>query len=254
MSNVSGGYGLFSREVVMAAGGYGSDSFAEDMDMLLRIMGYCCENNIDYRVVQIPKVCCRTDGPGNIRMLDRQRTRWGCGLIQTFHYHFHMLCNHKYHRVGLITRPYVFVFEFLAPVIEAVGFFMFIYLAITGGINWEMAWLIFAAIYTFSVMLSFVVIFYTYEAKCTYTSLKSFVPLMLAALVEPFLYHPMLVFFSIKGYFNYLTGKKAVWHSIARKGYKSGDAQTGGTYSPTPSNTTTDTDAGQLSGVGPIPS
>ena len=56
MSNVSGGYGLFSREVVMAAGGYGSDSFAEDMDMLLRIMGYCCENNIDYRVVQMPKV------------------------------------------------------------------------------------------------------------------------------------------------------------------------------------------------------
>ncbi len=39
----------------MAAGGYGSDSFAEDMDMLLRIMGYCCENNIDYRVVQIPR-------------------------------------------------------------------------------------------------------------------------------------------------------------------------------------------------------
>ena len=77
---------------------------------------------------------------------------------------------------------------------------------------------------------------------------------MLAALVEPFLYHPMLVFFSIKGYFNYLTGKKAVWHSIARKGYKSGDAQTGGTSSPNPSNTTTDTDAGQLSGVGPIPS
>ena len=254
MSNVSGGYGLFGRQVVMAAGGYGSDSFAEDMDMLLRIMGYCCENNIDYRVVQIPKVCCRTEGPGNIRMLNRQRTRWGRGLIQTFHYHFHMLGNHKYHRVGLITLPYVFVFEFLAPVIEAVGFFMFIYLAITNGINWEMAWLIFAAIYTFSVMLSFVVIFYTYEAKCTYTSLKSFVPLMLAALVEPFLYHPMLVFFSIKGYFNYLTGKKAVWHSIARKGYKSGDAQADGTSSPNSSNTTTDTDAGQLAGVGPIPS
>src|SRR3712207_9188760 len=81
MSNVSGGYGLFRRDVVMAAGGYGSDSFAEDMDMLLRIMGYCCENNVEYKVVQIPKVCCRTEGPGNIRMLNRQRTRWGRGQI-----------------------------------------------------------------------------------------------------------------------------------------------------------------------------
>src|SRR3712207_9507237 len=61
MSNVSGGYGLFRRDVVMAAGGYGSDSFAEDMDMLLRIMGYCCENNVEYKVVQIQigRASCR---------------------------------------------------------------------------------------------------------------------------------------------------------------------------------------------------
>lgn len=233
MSNVSGGYGLFRRDVVMAAGGYGSDSFAEDMDMLLRIMGYCCENNVEYKVVQIPKVCCRTEGPGNIRMLNRQRTRWGRGLIQTFHYHYHMLLNPKYRRVGLITLPYVFVFEFLAPVIEFVGFFISIYLGMTGGLNWDMAWMIFLAIYTFSLMLSFVVIFYTYKAKCTYTDFKSFVPLMLAAACEPFFYHPMLVFFSIKGYFNYITGKKAVWVSIARKGYASSNNNKSG---QTPSN------------------
>ena len=34
MPNVSGGYGLFDTQVVIAAGGYGYDSFAEDMDML----------------------------------------------------------------------------------------------------------------------------------------------------------------------------------------------------------------------------
>lgn len=53
MPNVSGGYGLFNREIAIAAGGYNSDSFAEDMDMLIRMVGYCCDFSRKYRVVQI---------------------------------------------------------------------------------------------------------------------------------------------------------------------------------------------------------
>lgn len=63
MPNVSGGYGLFDREIVIAAGGYSPDSFAEDMDMLIRMVGYCCDFSIPYRVVQIPQTCCWTEGP-----------------------------------------------------------------------------------------------------------------------------------------------------------------------------------------------
>ena len=50
MNNVSGGYGLFSTEVVINAGGYSSTSFAEDMDMITRMVAYCCDFHRPYRV------------------------------------------------------------------------------------------------------------------------------------------------------------------------------------------------------------
>ena len=48
MPNVSGGYGMFDRKIVIAAGGYSPDSFAEDMDMLVRMVGYCCDFSLPY--------------------------------------------------------------------------------------------------------------------------------------------------------------------------------------------------------------
>lgn len=43
--------------------------------------------------------------------------------------------------------------------------------------------------------------------------------IVLAAFLEPFLYHPFIVFFSIRGYFNYLVNKRAVWGEMTRKGF-----------------------------------
>lgn len=62
MPNVSGGYGMFDRKIVIAAGGYSPDSFAEDMDMLVRMVGYCCDFSLPYQVIQIPQTCCWTEG------------------------------------------------------------------------------------------------------------------------------------------------------------------------------------------------
>lgn len=223
MSNVSGGFGLFNRDIVIKAGGYSADSFAEDMDVLLRITGYCCESDIPYKVVQIDKVCARTEGPSSVTLLKRQRTRWGRGLIQTFHRHYNKVANPIYKRVGLITLPYILIYEFLAPVIEIFGFTMFLYLAFTGGVNWPSAVAIFAAIYVFSMMLNLVVLFYTYRSRSTYTELRYFLRLAIAGFFEPIVYHPMIVFFSISGYINYLRGTKAVWVAMTRTGFAKKD-------------------------------
>ena len=220
MNNVSGGYGLFSTEVVVNAGGYSSTSFAEDMDMLTRMIAYCCDFNRPYRVVQIPHNCCWTEGPSNIKMLYRQRTRWGRGLIQLMWEHRRLLFNHKYKRLGLISMPYTFLFEFLAPIIEIVGFGMTVYLAFTGGISWFSFFVTFLAIYVFSYMLSTFVVFYDYILGSSYTSRLSYLKLLLAAAFEPIIYHPLIVISSLVGYFRYITRQKAVWVSMERTGMK----------------------------------
>lgn len=220
MNNVSGGYGLFSTQVVINAGGYSSTSFAEDMDMLTRMISYCCDFKQKYRVVQIPHTCCWTEGPSNLKMLYRQRVRWGRGLIQLMHEHHRVLFNPKYKRLGMISMVYTFLFEFLAPIIESFGAMAMIYLGITGGINWDTFFVTFFAIYAFSFMLSSFVVFYDYILGCSYTSVKSYLKLMLAAALEPIIYHPIIVYCSIMGYFKYITRQKAVWKSMERTGMK----------------------------------
>ena len=69
LQNVSGGFGMFDRDIVIKAGGYDGDSFAEDMDMVARMIRYMCDAGEDYRIVQIPETCCWTEGPPNIKVL-----------------------------------------------------------------------------------------------------------------------------------------------------------------------------------------
>ena len=221
MPNVSGGYGLFDREIVIAAGGYSPDSFAEDMDMLIRMVGYCCDFSIPYRVVQIPQTCCWTEGPPNMKVLARQRVRWGRGLIQTFARHKRFVFNRKYRQMGMLTLPYLLIFEFISPVIEFFGILTLLFLALTGAVNWGTALIIFLAIYAFCITLAIVVIFYDYTLGGSYKRFKEYLWILMAALLEPFIYHPMVVFFSLKGYWNYFVKKKAVWGEMTRKGYAS---------------------------------
>ena len=219
MPNVSGGYGMFDREVVINAGGYTADSLAEDMDMLIRIVGYCCDAGRKYRIVQIPETCCWTEGPSNIKTLYRQRTRWGHGLIQTFARYYHMMCKPRYRQLGLITLPYVFLFEFLAPLIEIVGILTFIYLAFTGGVNWTSALVIFLLVYSFCLLISIVVIFHDYLRGRSYDGILSYIKLVVAALLEPFLYHPIVTVCSIVGYIRFLRSKEVKWGTMTRKGF-----------------------------------
>ena len=220
MNNVSGGYGLFNTEVVLSTGGYASDSFAEDMDIITRMMGFCCEQKRPYRVVQIPHTCCWTEGPSTVKVLKRQRNRWGRGLIQHMWKHRYMLFNPKYKTLGMVTMPYTLVFEFLAPIIEGIGIVTLICLAITNGIDWKAFWVLMAAVYVFSLVLSAFVIFYDYMAGGSYNRSTSYLKLMIAALLEPLVYHPMIVWFSLQGYYNYLTGRAAVWGEMTRTGTK----------------------------------
>ena len=220
MPNVSGGYGLFNTEVAILAGGYTPDSFAEDMDMLWRMIGYCCEFKRPYKVVQIPHTCCWTEGPSTLKIFTRQRIRWGRGLIQHVHRERRMLFNPRYGRLGMITFPFTFLYEFLAPVIEFFGAITFIYLFIIGGINWEAFWIILACIYTFSVMLSQFIVFYDYLLGGSYTNNSNYFKLIIAAILEPIFYHPLIVMCSLRGYFNYLIGTKTVWGDMQRQGVK----------------------------------
>ncbi|MDP5094000.1 MAG: glycosyltransferase [Polaribacter sp.] len=218
--NVSGGLGMFDKEIAIKAGGYGADSHAEDMDMMTRMAAHMMNNRLDYKIGYIPLSCCWTEGPPNIQILGRQRTRWASGLFQMFTDHRKILFNPNYKRLGLITFPYIFIFEFLAPIIEAFGILFTIFLFLYGYINWSFAPLILLYSYTFAIMISCVVIIWDQMTFKYYNTTREVLSLFLTAFIEPILYHPMIMFFSLKGYYSFITSRELAWGTMTRQGFE----------------------------------
>ncbi|MBW2962865.1 glycosyltransferase family 2 protein [Mesonia aestuariivivens] len=216
--NVSGGLGLFDKEVAIRAGGYDGKSHAEDMDLITRMISYMINNKQKYVVDYIPLSCCWTEGPPNLNILARQRVRWSAGLLQLFTVHRKILFNPKYKRIGLVVFPYAFIFEFLAPLVELGGIISIIYLLFFGKINWDFALIIFLFSYCFTVMISTLVVIWDNITFKYYRNFTEVLKLILVAFLEPILYHPLITFFGIRGYLKFLFSKELKWGTMTRKG------------------------------------
>lgn len=217
--NVSGGFGLFDRNVVVAAGGFDSASHAEDMDMTVRMVAYMRENKKAYRIVQCPYSLCWTEGPPNIKVLNRQRTRWGRGMLQFIIDHRKFFLNKDYGRLGFLVMPYIVFFEFLAPIIEFTGFLFLLFLLFTNQINFDTFWMMIAYAYLIGLSVSIVTVSYDLVLGKLYKNFWEYLKLVLFSAFEAILYHPLVVIFTLRGYVQYLTRKNFKWGQMTRQGF-----------------------------------
>ena len=225
LQNVSGGFGLFDTEVAIKSGGYDGDSFAEDMDLICRMVRYMCDSGEDYQVVQIPETCCWTEGPSSVKVLMRQRIRWARGLLQIFTVHRDMLWNRNYRQFGFFTMPYVFIFEFLAPIIEFTGYLVLISLFFRGEVNTVTMLVVFFAIYSFAQLLTMCIISMDIYIGSGFKRKLDYIWFGIASMLEPIFYHPILVFAAIRGYIKQIFGAQMVWGNMVRKGVNAQPAQ-----------------------------
>jgi len=217
--NVSGGFGLFDTSVVISTGGFDSGSHAEDMDMTVRMVAYMRENNKPYRIVQCPYTCCWTEGPPNLKVLNRQRTRWGRGLLQFMIDHRRLLFNKDYGRLGLLVMPYILIFEFLAPIIEFTGLIVMGYLLFTHQINFDTFWMMLLYAYLIGFTVSVITVSCDLILGKLYKNFSEYLKLVLFSAFEAILYHPLIVIFTLRGYIQYLTRSDFKWGKMTRKGF-----------------------------------
>jgi cellulose synthase/poly-beta-1,6-N-acetylglucosamine synthase-like glycosyltransferase len=130
---VSGAFGLFRRETVIAAGGYRTDTLGEDLELVVRLHRTCRKAGRPYRIVYVPDPVCWTEAPESLRYLRKQRRRWQRGCIEALLFNKVMLFNPRYRTAGLLALPSMLVFEVLGPVIELSGYAVSIY-AVTVGV------------------------------------------------------------------------------------------------------------------------
>ena len=192
--------------------------------MIARMIRYMCDSGESYRIVQIPEICCWTEGPSNLKILSRQRTRWGRGLLQMFQVHRDMVFNPAYRQYGLFTLPYIMVFELFAPLIEFTGYLMILWLFLIQAINYHTIWIVFLSLYCFAQFLSLTIISIDSFVAHGFKKQRDYLWLFLASLLEPFLYHPLNVFFSLRGYWKHIWGRRMVWGAMTRKGFQPAEA------------------------------
>ena len=81
-----------------------------------------------------------------------------------------------------------------------------------------MAGLMLAFVYSFGITLSVITISYDIKIKIQYSSISDYFKLIGYSILEPILYHPLILSFSLKGYYSYLTSKTFEWGNMTRQG------------------------------------
>ncbi|WP_132051680.1 glycosyltransferase family 2 protein [Pseudocnuella soli] len=215
---ISGAFGAFDREIVIAAGGYDHKTVGEDMELVVRMRRYMEERNLAYKVAYIPDPLCWTEAPASFKILGRQRNRWTRGTIETLKMHRKMFFNPRYGVLGLLSYPYWFFFELLAPIVEASGLIFFIICIILGATNWSFFAALFLLVYSFSVLYSVFAILMEVMTYNQYKKRSEILRLFITAMVEPFIFHPFVVWAAIMGNIDLLR-KKNAWGEMSRQGF-----------------------------------
>lgn len=126
---VPGAVGAWRRDLLEKAGGFTSDTLAEDQDLTLKVrrLGY----NIGYEEDAI----AWTEAPDTLGGLAKQRFRWSFGTLQCMWKHRGALFNPRYGALGFVAMPNVWIFQILFPLISPVMDLMFVWSLISAGLE-----------------------------------------------------------------------------------------------------------------------
>ncbi|GAB2630761.1 glycosyltransferase [Belliella aquatica] len=215
---ISGAFGFFKRDLVMKVGGYFPKTVGEDMELVVRMRRYMEENKLPYKVGFIPDPLCWTEVPESEQVLSRQRNRWMRGTIETLQLHQKIRLNPEYGIMGMVSYPFWAIFEKMAPIFEILGVIYTIAMIITGDISALYFIGLFILIYFFAIMISSFSILYEEIAYNNYKSSKDLNKLIKTILIEPFVIHPKLMWWGLKGHWDFIKGKGG-WGVMIRKGF-----------------------------------
>ena len=215
---ISGAFGLFRRDYVLAIGGYRTGTVTEDMDLVVRLHRYLHDNGIHAELPFIPDPVAWTEVPVSVAVLARQRERWHRGLIATLVTHRDMLFNRKYGLPGLVGFPFFVFGEMLAPAIEVVGYGITIAGLMIGAVDLQFALLFLVVALGYGSLLSVWVVMLDELSFKRYERRSDLLRLLSRAFIEALGFRQLTVWFRVQGFWRYLRGVQS-WGAMTREGF-----------------------------------
>ncbi|CAN7215114.1 glycosyltransferase [Paenibacillus sp. LjRoot153] len=216
---ISGAFGVFQKEKIIAVGGYRGGYPGEDMNIVIKLHRYCLDNKIPYRVAFCPDAVCWTQAPDSYRILSSQRKRWGRGNLKNMiEEGIHMVLRPKYKIFGLLTLPYNIVFETLNPYFRLSGLLAILGYWMLNMTDWYTV-VIFSLVNLFSCFaLSLGALFIEETAFSRYPKLRDLNKMILYSLLMFAGYRQIGVWWRLNGHVQFLRNNNS-WGTMVRTNF-----------------------------------
>jgi cellulose synthase/poly-beta-1,6-N-acetylglucosamine synthase-like glycosyltransferase len=218
---VSGALGLFSREAVMAAGGYRTDTLGEDMELVMRLQRWARRKGRHRAVRFVSSAVAWTEVPETLRTLARQRMRWHQGLAESLWLNRGLLGRESFSGAQAVAFASQVLFELLGPVIELLGLALFIALLVAGRVDGPFT-LLYGSLWVFGGAISSFLGLVLEVLVCPrYQRGQDLFRLLVYALAESLGYRQLTAWWRARGLWGALTRQRR-WGEMSRKGHQQG--------------------------------
>ena len=156
--NVSGGFGVWRKDLVMDLGGYETGFSSEDIELTFHAQDFIVKNKRKDKILSLPYNVGWTEGPSSIPALISQRARWQRVIDETVWRYKHMILNPRYKWFAFLTLPYYVIYESLGVFFEVFSIGLLIAAWLTGILQLEVFLTYFAFIVLSQAVISLLVL------------------------------------------------------------------------------------------------
>jgi len=215
---ISGAFGIFERSVVESAGGWWTGTDGDDLELVTRLQRRLREQGEEFRIEFVPDPVCWTQVPEDVRTLARQRSRWQRAVGETLWRHRSAVGKPRLGIFGVVTLPYLVVFEFLGPVIELTGYISVPIFASLGLLSTTFLIAFLAVSVLLGALLSIAALALEEFSFRRHERGRDAAVLIAYALVENLGFRQLQNVWRLRAYYDLARGRKA-WGAHQRKGF-----------------------------------
>ena len=218
---ISGAFGVYRRDVLLAVGGLDADTIGEDFELAMAVHRWYRKSGRDYRMVFVSEPVSWTEVPETTKVLRKQRSRWHRGLWEVLWKYRGMLLNPRYGRIGMVGLPYYWVFELFAPLFEVFGVVVLAAALATGAVDPVLLLAMLGIVLGTGVLVSLTAILLEEISFHRIPSWQSVWLLIVCAFAENFGYRQVTAVWRLEGWWKALRKSKPEWGVMSRRGFSS---------------------------------
>ena len=215
---ISGAFGLFDRDRVIAVGGYSSATVGEDMELVVRLHRYHREKRLPYRIRYLPDPICWTEAPEDLATLGKQRSRWQRGLAESLSRHARLAASPRGGAAGHLAWPFMALFEWLGPLVELAGYGFMIWGFAFGVVSPAALTAFLLVAIGMGILLSVNGLLLETLSFRVYRRRRDMLRLFLVAILENFGYRQLNTLWRCRGMWQWLARRKHQWGAMKRSG------------------------------------